>query len=395
MKTPRIVNAVGQIDDDLITAAAESKNKRADKPWVKWVSVAACFAVLVIAASAILPSLFKDDGVSPDKYKYSIAIQDSELGIVWPWEYLTLGEKYYAVKFNGKNYSVKSSVKINDTSLLGNVIGTCEAQGVDHYTDKKYSAAFDVRKIIGVSEEKLIAVGKDTEFYVYILNSTEKPDTFGEMLELYGLPQTLKLYRFSKCKGYNEKGYFSLNDDSYIWQILAECKDAKLCDETDSFDRSNRKYLAFTATSEALGAYKQVIYISEDGYFATNIFNYSHIYFIGKNAAEKIIRYAENNSEKAEFEPYELTVSGTLTEIENGYVLIDDTVLCANEADGTVYKIFVNDIKMRRCIECTDLKVGDTVAVKYKGEISDRNEINGAYSICKGTLVDGNLAVPE
>lgn len=55
----------------------------------------------------------------------------------------------------------------------------------------------------------------------------------------------------------------------------------------------------------------------------------------------------------------------------------------------------LNDIKIRRCIECTDLKVGDTVAVKYKGEISDRNEINGAYSICKGTLVDGELAVTE
>lgn len=61
---------------------------------------------------------------------------------------------------------------------------------------------------------------------------------------------------------------------------------------------------------------------------ATNILNYSCSYFIGKDAAEKIIEYAMNNSDEAEFSPYALTVSGTLTEIGNGYILIDDTVLC-------------------------------------------------------------------
>ena len=50
-----------------------------------------------------------------------------------------------------------------------------------------------------------------------------------------------------------------------------------------------------------------------------------------------IIEYAMNNSDEAEFSPYALTVSGTLTEIGNGYILIDDTVLCKNAEDGTIY----------------------------------------------------------
>ena len=46
MKTPRMANSVGHIDDDLIAAAAESKKKM--KPnWMKLGSLAACFAVLV------------------------------------------------------------------------------------------------------------------------------------------------------------------------------------------------------------------------------------------------------------------------------------------------------------------------------------------------------------
>jgi len=41
------------------------------------------------------------------------------------------------------------------------------------------------------------------------------------------------------------------------------------------------------------------------------------------------------------------------------------------------------------------MEVGDTVAVKYQGAITQSNEIYGAYAIYKGKLVDGDLAVPE
>ena len=50
MKTPKIVNAIENIDDELVSGVFESKKK---KNWVKWVALAACFAVLVIAGTAI------------------------------------------------------------------------------------------------------------------------------------------------------------------------------------------------------------------------------------------------------------------------------------------------------------------------------------------------------
>ena len=53
MKKPRMANSVGHIDDDLITAAAESKKKI--KPnWMKLGSLAACFAMLIVAGTMIL-----------------------------------------------------------------------------------------------------------------------------------------------------------------------------------------------------------------------------------------------------------------------------------------------------------------------------------------------------
>lgn len=398
MKRKKISETIDNINPKYIDEATEyiPKAKTTSKSWLKWGSLVACFVVLVVASFAIIPSFFDDDNIvdntNDGKYKYYVS--GSEVDIEWPWEYKTNAEKYHNIVFDGKQYVIKSLNAVS-TNSLGETLGTCEAEGVDSYTDKKYNETFEVRKLNGVSAEKLIAVGNDTGFYVYTIDDSEKPSTFGKMLELYGLTQTLEFNRFTKYEGYDDKGYFSLNSDEYIWQILSGCRDAQLDNQSDSFDRSNRNYLTFTATSDALGVYKRVVYISEDGYFATNILNYSCSYFIGTDAAGKIIEYALNNSDKAEFSPYALTISGTLVEIGNGYVLIDDTVLCKNAEDGTVYKVYTNDLRVLRCIEYASIKVGDTVVVKYDGEISESNEVTEAYSMYKGTLEDGDLLIDE
>lgn len=395
MRKRKISEIIGNINQKYVDeAAAYTGIEKHDRPYArkKWSGLAASFALLMLAGAAILPAVLKGSEADSAKYKYYIS--GAERDMEWPWEYKTDSEKYQTIEFNGNAYSIKNLNSI-DTELLGDALGTCKAEGIDPYTGKEYTETFEVRKINGVSEERLVAAGNDNGFYVYRLNEETTPATFGEMIELYGLTQNLQFNHYTVCEGYDEKGYFTVNDDAYIWQILSECRDARLYSETDVFDGSNRNYLTFTATSDALGVYKGAVYISEDGYFATNIFDYSYIYFIGEEAAGKIINYVKNNSAKAAFEPYELTIAGTLTEIGDGYVLVDDRVLCTNEEDGTVYKIYTGDIRMRRCIECTDIKVGDTVAVKYRGNISDGNEIGNAYSMYKGTLVDGGLAIPE
>ena len=68
MKIPRFSNAIGNLDEDLVEAAAECKKKKQNF-WLKWGSIAACFALLVIAGTAILPMLFGGDGGTTGKYK--------------------------------------------------------------------------------------------------------------------------------------------------------------------------------------------------------------------------------------------------------------------------------------------------------------------------------------
>ena len=375
MNIPRIVNAIGYIDDDLITAALEDPPRKRHNPMIKWMPVAACL-VLVMIASILVPHFFRKDAVIEDKYKYHIA--ETERAIEWPWKYKTPAEKYPVVKFNGKQFIAKSQNSIH-TEVMGEIIGSCVAEGLDPDTGKTYTETFEVRKIKGISEELMIAVGNEDGFYVYAADEAAAPDTLGKLLELYELSQIIEL----------------LDNDEKIWQILSDCGDAKLDDTSDFFERENRRYLDFTATSEALGVYNRVVYISEDGYFATNIFDYEYSYFIGKEAAGQIISYVQKHSTETKSSTSLPTISGTVTEIGNGYIMVDDTILCRKSKAGKKYKVYTDDIKVRRWIESGEVKAGDLVAVEYEGEISNDYEVKGAYSIFTGTLEENGILNQE
>ena len=398
MTNKNIFRELGGLDPDLIAKAApDVARKSKHKTFVKWGSIAACFMVMVMAAALIIPMFNGSDPISIGGIDrdYKGSISGSEGDIEFPWEYKLTYEKFYTVKYNGNDYCTRTR-GINE-SLLGEVLGTCTAQGVDSYTDKTYTETFNVRKIKGVSEEKMIAVGMDNEYYVYFNDEVKCPAIFGELLDAYNLSETLPLVKFSVNEGYKEKGYYQITDDEYIWQVLSECRNAEFYAENDKWDRGDRNYLSFTATSEELGVYKRVFYITEDGYVSTNVFNYSYVYYIGEDAANKIIVHAKSNAAETEREQYEYTLAGTITEIGDGYVLIDDTVLCKDKNDGMVFKVLTEDLIIRRYLECTNIKVGDTVAIKFPSEIvlGENNTVSGAISMHKGTIIDGDLAVPE
>lgn len=402
MKIPRIANSISHIDDDIVSNSDIDLKKRSSNVWIKYGAIAACLAILVIATAILVPMMLEtDEGrkttnpTDATDRDYDSIMYGSEADIDFPWEYKLGYEKFPIVKYNGKEYITRTR-KISE-DLLGEVIGTCTAEGIDYQdNDKIYTESFDARKIKGVSEDRLVAIGMDGNYYVYFNYREKTPQIFGELLDIYNLAQTLPLEKFSVNEGYKEEGYYQLSDDTYIWQVLSECRDAKGEIEKDGWHRGDRNYLSFTATSEALGVYKRVFYISEDGYVCTNVFDYGYAYFIGEEKANSIITYAKSNSSEAKREQYEYTIAGTLTEIGDGYILIDDTVLCKNKKDGMVFKILTEDLQIRRYLECCNFKVGDTVAVKFQSKIVGKdNTVSGAISMYKGTVVDDGLAVLE
>ena len=392
MKIPRMANSVGQIDDDLITEAAECKKKKKNN-WMKWGSLAACFAVLVIAGAAILPSLLGNNtpGGTNDRYKDHI-IQAGESSIVWPWKYLTVYEKYTELKIDGVEY--RSHGRLVSENLVGDLIGIYSVVGYDNIDGGKYTEDFEVYQLKYADKSELVAVKMEGTCYVFKKNKYEPPCTLGELFELVDISNAIDLNRFSVNGDSPNKKYYTLSNDDYVWEVLAECENAPFV-EDEKWVAHDREYYSFTITSETLGVYKVAMYVTVDGYLWTNAFNYQYLFIIGEDAAGKIIKYAKENSTEAEYEPYQNTIVGKITEITDEYILLDDSILCTNPDDGITYKILLNDLRISRYVESGAIRVGENIQITYEGEIDESNTIDSAISASDVVISGGDVLIPE
>ena len=400
MKIPKIAEAMGEIDAELVGASAKERRK-AKQPWFKWsVLTAACLCVVVLAGVIVLPMMLGGDDILPGKDRETVSFGDlerqykstdtirTESGMMmeWPTEYQTAMEKHTYVLWSLRNY-VTSGMAVQPQNL-GDKIGSY--------------LGFEVREVKGAPEKHVIALGIEGVYYAYRCqdNYDDMPATLGELFDLYNLDEVMELDRFTEHKG-REETYYALNDDAYIVEVLASCRDAALyvSKEGKEWERGE-DYLSFTMTSEALGVYKKAMYITKDGYLWTNVFNFAYIYEIGEEAAEKIIAYAMENSQEKPMEPYEYRLSGTLTKIEDGYAYIDDSIMCVDPSEGMVFRVSTEDVRVSRCLveDMTGIKVGDLVTVTFRGgvDLEDGNLILDARSIDKAYLTDeGDAVVPE
>ncbi len=396
MKIPKFVQTLGQIDEDLVAAAAAPAPAGATKrPWVKWTVLAASLAFVILVGAIALPMMLPDDalpegyyptgkvisfGDMKRHYKYA-SVTGTESAILWPDEYLTVQEKHGYILWDFQSYAC-SNVTV-EVRHLGQRLG--------------YYLGFEVREIQGMPKQNIIALGMEGEWYVYKSHEgfLDQPATFGELFDLYSLGEVLEFNNFSEQKDRTEQ-YYALTDDAYILEVLANCRDARVCSD-DEWNRDSR-YLSFSVTSDRLGVYRKVLYISEDGYLRTNVFDYAYVYEIGTEAAGKIMDYAlANSTKKMTYEPYEYTLAGTVVEIKDGYVYIDDSIMCVDPDEGMVFRVSMEDIRIRRCIEYAGVGVGDLVVVTFRGGIAveDGNLILDARSIDEGVWTDGGVAVPE
>lgn len=283
-----------------------------------------------------------------------------------------------------------------DPSLASEQLGTCDGIGYDTYTEKEYREVFEVWSINGISPDLMIAVKMDGQYYSFKYDTYDPPTTFGEVLDAYSLPQQLSLTQFGVYDAGRETGYYSLSEDDYIWQLLSDCKDASFV-EDGVWERVGKDYISFTSTSGALGVYKRAFYVSEDGYISTNIFDWAYTFEIGPEMAKEIIDFATSNATEAEREPYTYSLAGTLTEIGNGYILVDDSILCKDTNDGMVFKVPTSDIRISRCIDYQQIEVGDVVVINFTGSVDtgSENTVSGAISMSKGSVQDGEVLIPE
>lgn len=385
MKIPRIARALGHIDDELITGADEYRRKKIS-PLLVWGPIAACL-VLVAAGTA----LFRPWGESGGRYKEGYTVMSGETAIVWPWEYLTVCEKYRNVEIDGVKYYCPGRPVSEE--LVGESIGSYKVTG--EYDGREYSAEFEAYTLRNIAQSQFVAVKMEDEFYVFQSDVYDPPATLGELFADVYLPELIELRHFSENGDTPDCRHFELRDDSYIWEVLSACGDAPFVggEEAEEWDRVEmRNYITFAVTSEAMGVYKVAMQVTEDGYLWTNIFGWQYLFDIGEDAANDIIRWAKENAREAEYEPYMRSVVGRVTEITDDRVLIDDSVLCRDPEDGLTYMLPLDDLRISRYFKYGAVKAGDIVQVT--GEI-DGNTIRGAASISRVDIMDDGAAIKE
>lgn len=392
MKIPRFSNAIGNLDEDLVEAATECKKKQ--NHLLKLGSIAACFAVIIVVGALVLPSLLGGEptpGGTNDRYK-DINIMADESVIVWPWEYQTVFEKYTEVTIDGIVY--RSHGRLVSEELLGDLIGTYTVLGIDEIEGDRYTEKFEVYQLKYADKSQFVAVRMEGSCYTFKRDNYEPPHTLGELFKLVDLPKAIELKRFSVNGDSPNKKHYTLSNDDYVWEVLAGCENAPFV-EDEKWVAHDREYYSFTITSETLGVYKGAMYVTVDGYLWTNAFNYQYLFNIGEDASSKIIKYAKENSTEAEYEPYQNTIVGKITEITDEYILLDDSILCANPDDGITYKILLNDLRISRYAESGAIRVGENVQITYEGEIDESNTIDSAISASDVVISGGDVLIPE
>lgn len=433
MKNKRIVHAMSDIDDSLIWEAQADVKKTVKVSSVyKWGAVAACFA-LCLAMAICLPMMLKNDDVmggwdteSPvidpivggniggntgssngifvldelnGRYKdENIVSSESGYIIEWPWDELSDTERYIHIDFNGKEYT--SRCRKMSQELLEECLGEGDGLGYENTSDEsiKHTKSLPVYKIKNVSTDAAVAVDFGGEYYVYFTRDIENPATLGELMNMLGFEETVKLEKYTLYEGKDKKGYYRIESDDFIMNVLKECKDAPAMQDDMTLEIIGDEYAAFSVTSEALGIYKKTLYISSLGYVFSNIMEYGYTYNIGADMAARLMDYLKGeNALESAFEPYNYSLCGVVKEIGEDYIMIDDSIMCEKISDGIILKVDMTDSDCSRYIKHGYAKAGDVVVISFEGKIQvdANNMIVGAVAISKAQLVMGDVLIPE
>ncbi len=381
-----LLSVIGNLDERLISESEAYRPRKTARRPRRWL-VAAC-ACLVLAVIA-LPFVWREPdvntvnlgGVVRNYQAYSAASNNTAL--VWPWEYTMPEERYLSAVYNGVRY--QTTARPISADLAATPCGTATASGYDIYTETSYTQEVTVYAIGGVDTARLLALDLDgTRFVFRAEQENNIPQTLGELLDWYLLAADVRLDAFTL-----NGDTYTLTNDAPFRELLLGLRDAPLRTEETG---TREQMLSFSVTSEALGCYRRVFSITTDGYVYTNILDYGYTFAVGTDAANTLRAAATAGAVKTDAVPYAYEVVGVVTVIEDGYFVVNDSVLCTDSSDGIAFRIPTDDLRIRRYLEIPHFAVGDSVRVSFAGKIDAENgyTVTGAYAVEKVSLFVGD-----
>lgn len=424
MKNQRkFLERMSEIDDELLMRADDSAiAKKKSGSRMRWIIISAAALCLVIAAS-ITAVIFTtrdregnrsdlDDVLQApisDVYWMDTREQNGknvrwnlkETAIVFPWNERESYEKYTTVIWNGEEYNSRSSYGDEVyANQIGEKLGDAECIGYDMIEDKSYSIECEAFEILGVDSTRIIAVKYEgfDGYYTFMNDEYNMPATLGELIDRLDLTNNIKLNSFYyDSDGDRRDEHYALSDEAsnQLWEIIKKYSSApSVSDDIANWSESR---VSFAINSSALGVYNLSFSFKEDGYLTTNVENYGYTYNLGREAIDEIVNFAIKNR-LVILLPEKQYLVGTVTEIGEDYIKVDDSVMMKNPEEGIEFTVYANRRnKLGSFIKIDYFKVGDTVRVEHSYLPKDSyTEIKDSLSINECIITDnGQVLIPE
>ena len=309
--------------------------------WKKWAAVAACG--VIAAATGVMMFAGRSDrdikvsSASGNEQAQDYADDDgtdlatTEIGLVTPWEYLSMGTKYDFLDYNGVKYS---SMGVIDESYLDEKPSAQTLETTNYETNKKETTKADIYSIKDLSSSFYLAVKFDDGTLAWYGVFNDTPSDFDAIVKNMNLCKTAKIRTVYNDIGLGKLRTYSDVDIAGLLDLLKDENGVFSAEPVDDGSETSKGEtpIDFSTTedddwyvSNGITAYFNIdmlgtegqIYFTHDGmmYFDANL-GYTEKYNIGSEKVTEIEKWLNENCEYTD-EKKNAEVAGDVDPSEN------------------------------------------------------------------------------
>lgn len=317
-----IFKALENADEHFIEECRQSgSGVKIKNIWTKWAAVAAC-GVFAAATGVMMFAGRSDREIKVSSASGNEQAQDyaddgtdlatTEIGLVTPWEYLSMGTKYDFVEYNGVKYS---SMGVIDESYLDEKLTAQTLETTNYETNKKETTKADIYSIKDLSSSFYLAVKFDDGTLAWYGVFNDTPSDFDAIVKNMNLCKTAKIRTVYNDIGLGKLRTYSDVDISGLLDLLKDENGVFTAEPVDDGSETSEGEtpIDFSTTeddewyvSNGITAYFNIdmlgtegqIYFTHDGrmYFDANL-GCTEKYNIGSEKVTEIEKWLNENCE--------------------------------------------------------------------------------------------------
>lgn len=318
-----IFKALENADEHFIEECRQSgSGVKIKTVWKKWAAVAAC-GVFAAATGVMMFAGRSDREIKVSSASGNEQAQDyadddgtdlatTEIGLVTPWEYLSMGAKYDFVEYNGVKYS---SMGVIDESYLDEKLTAQTLETTNYETNKKETTKADIYSIKDLSSSFYLAVKFDDGTLAWYGVFNDTPSDFDAIVKNMNLCKTAKIRTVYNDIGLGKLRTYSDVDIAGLLDLLKDENGVFTAEPVDNGSETSEGEtpIDFSTTeddewyvSNGITAYFNIdmlgmegqIYFTHSGmmYFEGNL-GYTEKYNIGSEKVTEIEKWLNENCE--------------------------------------------------------------------------------------------------